>query len=189
MPKRNIISMCTGIVVCVAVFSFAVPAVAGHHEEADDHEMALVKEALKAAPPELAKGATVMDWGMKVLKQGDNGWTCFPTNPHLKGTAPMCHDAVWMEWADAYLNKKDYAGGKFGMSYMLAGDEGASNIDPFAEGPTEDNQWVVEGPHLMILVADKAQLEGMSTDPWNGGPYVMWKDTPYVHIMVPVGGK
>jgi hypothetical protein len=29
----------------------------------------------------------------------------------------------------------------------------------------------------------------MSTDPWNGGPYVMWKGTPYAHIMVPVDAE
>jgi hypothetical protein len=168
------------VLICLAAAGLMTPAFAAHHEAA------LIEEALSAVPPELAKGATVMDWEMNVLKKGDNGWTCFPTNPHLEGKAPMCHDAVWMGWADAYLNKKDYAGGKFGVSYMLAGDEGASNIDPYAEGATEDNQWVVEGPHLMILVPDPAMLEGMSTDPWNGGPYVMWKGTPYVHIMVPV---
>jgi hypothetical protein len=28
--------------------------------------------------------------------------------------------------------------------------------------------------------------EGISTDPHNGGPYVMYADTPYAHIMVPV---
>ena len=153
---------------------------------ADHHEAAIIEEALSAAPPELAAGATVMDWEMKVLKQGDNGWTCMPTPPHLQGTSPMCNDATWMEWADAYLNKKDYAGGKLGVSYMLAGDEGASNIDPYAEGPTADNQWIKEGAHLMLLVPDPAQLEGMSTDPSNGGPYVMWKGTPYVHVMEPV---
>ncbi len=38
----------------------------------------------------------------------------------------------------------------------------------------------------MILVPDPALLDGISTDPWNGGPYVMWKGTPYAHIMVPV---
>ena len=69
---------------------------------------------------------------------------------------------------------------------MLAGDAGASNIDPYAEGPTEDNDWVVEGAHLMLLVPDNSALEGLSTDPENGGPYVMWKGTPYAHIMVPI---
>jgi hypothetical protein len=168
------------VLCCLATGGLPAPVLADHHESA------LIEEALSAAPPGLAEGATVMDWAGNTLKKGDNGWTCMPTAPHLEGTAPMCNDAVWMEWADAYLNKKDYAGGKFGVSYMLAGDEGASNIDPYAEGPTEDNQWVKEGPHLMILVSDPAQLEGMSTDPWNGGPYVMWKGTPYAHIMVPV---
>jgi len=172
-----------GVLTFVAAAGLSIPAFADHHEAA------VIAEALSAAPADLAEGATVMDWGMNVLKEGDNGWTCMPTPPHLQGTSPMCLDAAWMEWADAYLNKKDYAGGKFGMSYMLVGDEGASNIDPYAEGPTDDNQWVKEGPHVMILVADPAQLEGMSTDPWNGGPYVMWKGTPYVHIMVPVDSE
>ncbi len=164
----------------VAAFIVTSPASAEHHESA------LVDESLSAAPPEIAAGATVTDWEGKVLKQGDNGWTCMPTPPHLQGSAPMCFDATWMEWADAYMNQKPYAGGKFGISYMLAGDTGSSNIDPYAEGPTEDNQWVVEGPHIMILVPDPAMLEGISTDPENGGPYVMWAGTPYVHIMVPV---
>src|SRR5262245_36385421 len=31
-------------------------------------------------------------------------------------------------------------------AYMLAGDTGASNIDPYAEKPTFDNQWIAEGP-------------------------------------------
>ncbi len=166
---------------CLAVAGWMTPALADHHEAG------LIEEALSAAPPELRDGATVMDWENNVLREGDNGWTCMPTPPNLQGTAPMCLDKVWMEWAHAYLTKTEYAGGKFGLSYMLAGDERSSNIDPYAEGPTEDNQWVVEGPHLMILVPDPALLKGISTDPWNGGPYVMWKDTSYVHIMVPLG--
>jgi len=32
-------------------------------------------------------------------------------------------------------------------------------------------------------------LEGISTDPHNGGPFVMWKGTPYAHVMIPVGSK
>ena len=186
MPRRNIVSMCTWIIVCLAAVSLATPAIAEHHEEG------LINEALSAAPSSLAEGAAVMDWGMNVLKKGDNGWTCMPSTPDVKargGINPMCLDEAWMEWADAYGNKKEYAGGKFGMSYMLAGDGGASNIDPYPEGPTDDNQWVVEGPHVMVLIADPAQLEGISTDPWNGGPYVMWKGTSLVHIMVPVDSE
>jgi hypothetical protein len=66
---------------------------------------------------------------------------------------------------------------------------GASNIDPYATAGTRTNQWVVEGPHLMVIEPDTAQLEGLSTDPHSGGPYVMWKGTPYAHIMVPVAER
>ena len=62
---------------------------------------------------------------------------------------------------------------------------GVSNIDPFATAPTDDNDWVKEGPHLMILVPDQAALEGLSTD-LKDPVYVMWKGTPYAHIMVKI---
>ena len=32
----------------------------------------------------------------------------------------------------------------------------------------------------------RAMLEGVTDDPHAGGPYVMWGDTPYAHIMVPL---
>ena len=41
----------------------------------------------------------------------------------------------------------------------------------------------------MIIGPDPAGLEGISTDPHNGGPYVMWKGTDYAHIMIPTTGK
>ena len=94
--------------------------------------------------------------------------------------------------ADAWMNKKDFQATKVAFGYMLAGDmpdAGASNIDPFAMAETPDNQWVVEGPHVMVLVPDNASLDGVSTDYTTGEPYVMWKGTPYAHIMVPTGPR
>ncbi len=158
--------------------------------EAQAQKEAMIQEAMSAAPPKVAANATITDWGMNVLREGNNGWTCLPSPPMLtEGAAPMCMDGPWMKWADAWANKKDFETDRIGISYMLAGDGGASNIDPYAEGPTDDNQWVQEGPHLMIIVPDPAMLEGISTDPYHGGPYVMWKGTPYAHIMVPVASK
>ena len=93
-----------------------------------------------------------------------------------------------MRWADAWQNKKDFKPQALGISYMLAGDGGASNIDPYAEGPTEDNEWIREGAHLMII-APAELLDAFPTDPYNGGPYVMWKGTPYAHLMVPIGSR
>jgi hypothetical protein len=62
---------------------------------------------------------------------------------------------------------------------------GVSNSDPYATEPDKSDDWVKEGPHLMIAVPDPAMLKGLSTDP-NDPVYVMWKDTPYAHIMVKI---
>ncbi|WP_208858061.1 hypothetical protein [Halomonas aestuarii] len=151
-------------------------------------DQAMIDDALAAASPVLTEGASVVDWEGNVLKEGSNGFTCMPTPPSLAGTAPMCLDEAWMHWAKAWQSKEPITVESLGIAYMLAGDEGASNVDPYAEGPTEDNEWIKEGPHLMII-APAALLEGYPTDPDNGGPYVMWKGTDYQHLMVPVGAR
>jgi hypothetical protein len=146
----------------------------------------MIADALSAAPASMAASVTVTDWEGNVLKEGTGPYVCLPTPAQLSGRAPMCFDGPWQVWGDAWMNKTEFSIDGIGISYMLAGDEGASNIDPFAEGPTEDNEWVVEGPHLMIIVPDAALLDAIPTDFNSGGPYVMWKGTPYAHVMVPV---
>ena len=162
-----------------------VPTVAPPKAADDD----AIADALSAVHVELAGNSRVMDWNMEVIREGDGPYTCMPTPPMLEGTAPMCMDGPWLKWADAWMNRKEFEIDRLGISYMLAGDEGASNTDPFAEGPTEDNEWIVEGPHLMLIVPDPAALDALPTDPQNGGPYVMWKGTPYAHVMVPVADR
>jgi hypothetical protein len=158
-------------------------------QTAQPDKQAKIREALSAAPPDVAKTAKVMDWDGTVLKEGTGAYTCYPTPPQFRkvGKEPMCMDHTWMAWADAWQNKKPFKADQVGIAYMLTGDTGASNTDPYADAPTSNNQWVVSGPHIMLLAPDLAQLEGLSTDPNNGGPFVMWKGTPYAHIMVPVG--
>jgi hypothetical protein len=155
-----------------------------------DDKQALIDSALSAAPSHIAETAKVMTMKGEVLKEGSGSWTCFPYEG--AGTSPMCLDPEWMRWADAWMNKKDFQATEVAFGYMLAGDmpdAGASNIDPFATAETPDNQWVVEGPHVMVLVPDSASLDGVSTDYTTGEPYVMWKGTPYAHIMVPTGPR
>jgi hypothetical protein len=95
-------------------------------------------------------------------------------------------DEQWREMMDALKNQRAPRITQVGISYMLQAGEPVSNIDPFAIGPTEDNQWITEGmPHLMILIPDHGKLEGISTDPHNGGPWVLWKDTPYATLIIP----
>ena len=38
----------------------------------------LIKSAMTAAPGSISAKATVMDWNFKILRQGNNGWTCLP---------------------------------------------------------------------------------------------------------------
>jgi hypothetical protein len=158
----------------------AAPASAQHSASPDD----LVALAESAGISDIAADATILDVDGNVVRKGTNGWTCL-AHPE----APMCGDEQWASWMDAYVNKRDDVDvTAVGISYMLKGDQGVSNIDPFAEKPTPDNEWVVTGPHLMIIVPDPELLAGIPTDPSGGGPYVMWRDTPFVHVMIPVEG-
>jgi len=41
----------------------------------------------------------------------------------------------------------------------------------------------------MMLIPELSYLESVSTDHLNGGPWVMWPDTPYAHLMIPVASR
>ena len=144
--------------------------------------------AMKAAPLSISKHATIVDYDGTVLRKGTNGWHCMPGSGPAS-THPMCNDEVWMHALDAFSKKADFRTDKIGISYMLAGDDLVSNSDPFDTKRDPGEVWVQEGPHLMILVPDPGMLAGIPDDPDNGGPYVMWKNTPYAHIMVPVAPR
>jgi len=151
-----------------------------------------ITSALAAAPEAISAKATILDYPSKegaapeVLRAGTNGWSCLPDMPDTKGNDPMCIDASWVKWLDAYLAHKPVQISTVGIAYMLAPGGGwGSNTDPYATKETPDNHWSHAGPHLMILVPDNTALAGISTDPTNGGPWVMFPNTPYAHIMAP----
>ncbi|MEE8495370.1 MAG: hypothetical protein V3S21_02735 [Xanthomonadales bacterium] len=146
----------------------------------------LVAHARAAAPAAIGAGATVVING-EVVVEGSNGWTCMPEVMPGDGSA-ICNDAVWSEMMAAVGAKAPFTASGVGLSYMLLGDPsggGVSNSNPFHEDPQNADDYVETGPHLMLIVP-KELLEGMTTDPSLGGPYVMWKDTDYAHIMIPV---
>lgn len=152
---------------------------------ADSHQEELIASAISAAPPVITDHATIKTMDGEVLREGSNDWTCYAANEMI---GPMCNQAPWDALLAALLSQQPFDSKDFSVSYMLAGEgsaPGSSNIDPFATAPTPDNQWVKEGPHLMITVPDPAMLEGISTDPADP-VYVMWKGTPYAHIMVKI---
>jgi hypothetical protein len=152
-----------------------------------------IASAESAAPASLSHNATIMtadaSGAMKVVRQGANGWTCIPDDPHTPGKDPMCFDANAAKWVQAMVGHKPPPDGTPGVMYMLEGGTDASNTDPYASKPTSQNDWVKTGPHIMI-VGSKAMLAGYPSGakPDTSAPYVMWAGTPYAHLMVPVTG-
>jgi hypothetical protein len=147
----------------------------------------LIAYARSAAPAAVSADATVVVNG-EVVAEGSNGWTCLP-EVMAGDRAPVCIDAVWGEMMAAVGAKAAFSASGVGLSYMLQGEppgSGVSNSDPYHEDPQNADDYVETGPHLMLIVPKKL-LEGMNSDPSTGGPYVMWGDTDYAHIMIPVG--
>jgi hypothetical protein len=143
-----------------------------------------ITQALSAAPAAVAKGAAVVrvekDGSLRNIRAGNNGFTCM-----VMGTDKMCNDRNSMEFIDAVM-KHTRPSDKVGISYMLAGDQGASNTDPYAMSKTADNHWIVTGPHIMIFGPPSKTLGYTTTpDPDPNKPYMMWAGTPYEHAMVP----
>ena len=96
----------------------------------------------------------------------------------------MCNDKVWMTWLAAIISgaifEESYPGpSTVGYSYMLIGDALVNNG---GEDPIMDQ----EGPHLMMLFPKSVDISHLPQSPNAGGPYVMWANTPLVHVMVPI---
>ena len=151
-----------------------------------------IKNAMSAAPMAIAKDATIMDWPTAEgapptqLRAGTNGWLCYPDDLTTPTNDPMCLDQVWQALIQAYVEKKPFSTQVGGFGYMLQGGSGASNTDPFKLAPGPGEQWMICPPHVMWVSPDPAALAGFSTEPLNGGPWIMWKGTPYEHVMIPV---
>lgn len=164
-----------------------VLATAAHAQMKHVSDDELLKNLEGVAPGDIVAKATVLnmmpDGTMKTVRKGTNGWTCMDP-----GGAPMCADAGGLEWAQAYM-AKGAAPKKLGFIYMLKGDTGVSNTDPYGLSETPDNNWVVTGPHVMIVGTEaknmmQAYPAKAKADPtW---PFVMWPGTPYEHLMLPV---
>ncbi len=164
----------------ILAISFFIPTIALAETKA-------IASAESAGPASLSKNATIKDWNMKVLREGTNGWTCLPDNPGTPGTDPWCMNDPWLNLLDALTKKKEPTYTQTGIAYMLQGDTPVSNTDPFATAPKPGDDWV-HGlkAHMMILLPDRAQLNHFPRNSKDGGPWVMWPDTPYAHLMLPI---
>ncbi|MGK2961336.1 MAG: hypothetical protein ACSLFK_04210 [Gemmatimonadaceae bacterium] len=158
-----------------------------------DSDEAKIADAESAAPDSISKLATIMDWpateggAMRQLRAGSNGWVCYTSTPNPTsaiGQDPMCLDATFQKWMEAFMAGASPNITSVGFAYMLKGDRGASNTDPMARDSTASNNWVRTGSHVM-LVGPAAAVASLPTTP-GANPWVMWKGTPYAHVMIRV---
>ncbi len=168
--------------------SLLIVAATADAQQAKMSDAKYVAAATSAAPKAVAAGAAVVrmgaDGSMTTLRPGNNGFTCM-----IIGSDKMCADANSMDFMHAMMMKTPPPD-KIGLAYMLAGDDGASNTDPWADAKTADNHWVVTGPHIMLFgpgVKGLGFSEAKDPDPTR--PYMMWAGTPYEHAMIPVAAK
>jgi hypothetical protein len=164
---------------------------ARHGQRRGGNDAALIRSATAAAPPAVARGATVIQMGagghMRTLRRGRNGFTCMPDNPATPGPDPMCMDENAAAWVMAWVEHRPPPVDRVGLMYMLSGGTDASNEDPYSERPTRGHPWVQTGPHLMVVGAPSLLASyPRGPRPDTTQPYVMWAGTPYAHLMIPV---
>ena len=168
---------------CLTAFCLILAAPASAQDDA-------IESAMSAAPTSVSGEAKVIDWEFNVLREGDNGWTCLPDRPDTPGTDPWCVTDAWLNFLNAYVSNTEPSYDDIGFAYMMMGDTPVSNIDPYASEATGPEDWVTDlGAHLMMLIPHQLGLNGISTDHLNGGPWIMWPDTPYAHIMIPLENR
>lgn len=149
-----------------------------------------IARAITAAPADITQAATIMDVDGTILRTGTNGWVCLPGIGLIPGDQhPMCNDAVWMKWMAAAASGSAFSTDVIGLSYMLAGDALVNNDNPMATDPDDGGIWVQEGPHVMMLFPNMDVVAELPRNPYVGGPYVMWGETPLAHVMLPLETK
>jgi hypothetical protein len=153
--------------------------------EVPTSEAAYIAKVKTAAPEEIVAKATIVmmqDGKERSLQTGTNGFTCFINGD---GT-PLCGDEAGIAWFKTIGSKSDPSN-KIGFIYMLAGDTGTTNHDPYQK---ETHQhWVQTGPHVMIVGPMVREMSGYSRSPDVADPtqpYVMYPGTKYEHLMLPV---
>ena len=148
-----------------------------------------IKLVTTAAPDEIVGDATIVrieaNGDVRTLKKGTSEFTCF-----LGNNVPMCSDPAVMEWAKAWQTHAPPPD-KVGFIYMLNGDNGASNSDPWATKSEPSNHWIKTGAHVMIVGPAAKTMAGYprTADPDPTKPYVMWAGSPYEHLMLPTCAK
>ena len=190
LPKGTLKGTLLLVVAGTLAFGLARSAPVAGQDDAD--AAAKIEDAMSAAPSSISEEATILDYEMDddgkfvVLREGSNGWFCFPDTPGTPSDDPQCNDQTWMDWTYAFFAGEEPNVTVVGLAYMLQGGSDASNTDPAATEPAAEEDWVVSPPHVMLLLPGELDQTVFSTDHASGEPFIMWAGTPYEHIMMPV---
>jgi len=184
-------SICSGLtnrilLISLLTASLTTIAVAGNDETDADK----IERAITAAPADITDDATVLDVDLSVLREGTNGWTCLPGVYLFSGNKnSMCNNDTWMRMMAANAALEDFSTDTIGISYMLAGDFVGNNANPMANVPDNDGMWLPDGAQMMMLLPNMDAVSDLPRVPGVGGPWVMWADSPYAHVMIPIVPK
>jgi hypothetical protein len=159
-------------------------------QEADAQGRAETKEAkiaraLSAAPENVSRDAKVIDrddnGAETVLREGTNGFTCFPGHPEVVGDPTYCANAAALRWeSDFNALKPKPTNTEPGIEYLLLGGMDWSATNPNATSGTP----LKEPPHWRILWPFDAKTTGLATEPKQSGAWIMWAGTPWAHLMI-----
>jgi len=153
-------------------------------DEVPTSEPAYLAKVKTAAPEPIVSKATIImmqEGKPRELQAGSNGFTCLI----VPDGTPLCADQNGMAWLKA-LDERTNPPDTIGFIYMLAGDTGVTNHDPYQRDTHQ--HWVQTGPHVMMV---GPRVRGMGGYPRSldvadaSQPYVMWPGTPYEHVMLP----
>ncbi len=160
-----------------------------------EDEIAIAKSR-KAAPASITSDATIaiVEKGrLRVVLKGANDWTCLPGVEAAAFASPMCVDRNGVAWLQAWLDHKAPPENRISIGYMMQGESGSLG-NPYAKGEKQSADWIVVGPHVMLMGA-RAMQEGLSSSPSDKAgvdtskPFVMWAGGPYEHLMIPIGPR
>lgn len=146
----------------------------------------LISDILRAAPPPIRAMATVMDGEGNILRAGSGQYTCMPAADVFPG--PVCMDQVWLDWLQAHREKETFTTGKNGVAFVFA--ERGSKVSPHPHRSMQiENRRRLEGPYIMVISPDPSDLDTIPIISEEDDPFLVWPESPFAHIMAPIGNK
>ena len=153
-----------------------------------------ITSARSAAPADIARDALILDNLASDTSQpvelalGASGWTCWPDHLGTPDPDPVCRDEGGREWEYSVAARRAPRITGLGMLYRLQGGNSASDTDPSVRMPAQGQQWIVDPPHVAVIIANPSrQFAGVPTTRQKDRPWVRFAGTPWAYLYVPVG--